>query len=82
MVDEVKLGISFVNQRCGTNYENPDEVIIGAAKLAEAIIGGENVDFEFDSHIMAIDLFRAGGVVRPLQSYAIRKASDIWLSRN
>ena len=82
MVDEVKLGISVVNQRCGTNYETPDEVILGAAKLAEAMISGENVDFEFDSHIMAIDLFRAGGVVRPLRSYAIRKASKIWLSRN
>lgn len=81
-MDEINLGISVVNERCGTNYETPDEVIIGAAKLAEAIIDGKNVDYEFDSHIMAIDLFRAGGVVRPLRSYAIRKASEIWLSRN
>lgn len=82
MVNEIDFGISIVNKRCGTNYETTDEVIIGATKLAEAMINGENVDFEFDSHIMAIDLFRAGGVVRPLRSYAIRKASDIWLSRN
>ena len=81
-MNEIGKGLEYVNSRSNTDYENPDDVIIGAAKLAEAIIGGENVDFEFDSHIMAIDLFRAGGVVRPLRSYAIRKASDIWLSRN
>lgn len=82
MVYEVDLGISVVNERCGTNYTNPDEVIEGAVKLAEVMIEGQDVDYEFDSHIMAIDLFRAGGVMRPLKSYNMRLASGIWLSRN
>lgn len=82
MVYEVDLGISVVNERCGTNYTNPDEVIEGAAKLAESMIEGEAVDYQFDSHIMAIDLFRAGGVMRPLRSNNMSLASRIWLSRN
>ncbi len=80
---EIDLGISTVNQRCNAKYEAPDDIIIGAAQLAEQIIAGEeDVDFEFDSHIMALDLFRAGGVVRPLRSEAMIEASKIWLSRN
>lgn len=79
---EIKLGISVVNERCGTDYKTVDEVIEGATRLAKAIILGENRDYEFDSHIMAIDLFRAGGVMRPLRSYEMRQASKIWLSRN
>ena len=79
---EIELGISTVNQRCNTKYESPDDVIIGAAQLAEQMIAGEDVDFEFDSHIMALDLFRAGGLIRPLRSEIMVEASKIWLSRN
>lgn len=80
---EIEIGLEFVNERCNTNYKNPDEVISGAVQLADKMLAGEDdVDYEFDSHIMAIDLFRAGGVMRPLRSYNMRKASEIWLSRN
>ena len=82
-MNEIGKGLEYVNSRSNTDYENPDDVIIGAAQLAARIIAGEEgLDMYFDDHIMALDFFRAGGVVRPLQSYAIRKASDIWLSRN
>ena len=81
-MNEVKIGLDFVNSRCGTEYSSPDEVINGANQLAAEIIDGKNVDYEFDSHIMALDLFRAGGVVRPLRSKSMIEASKIWLSRN
>lgn len=79
---EIELGISTVNQRCNAKYKAPDEVIIGAAQLAEQMVAGEDVCFEYDAHIMALDLFRAGGVVGPLRSEAMAEASKIWLSRN
>ena len=79
---EIELGISTVNQRCNTKYEAPNDVIVGAAQLAEQMIAGEDVCFEYDAHVMALDLFRAGGVVRPLRSEAMIEASKIWLSRN
>ena len=80
---EIELGISTVNERCNEKQEFPDDVIVGAAKLTEQMIAGEeDVDFLFDSHIMALDLFRAGGVVGPLRSEAMIEASKIWLSRN
>lgn len=79
---EIELGISTVNERCGTDYATVDEVIVGAAELAKRMLNNEKVDFEFDSHIMALDLFRAGGAVRPIRSAAIIRASQIWLSRN
>lgn len=81
-MNEIEIGLEFVNERCNTNYGTPDEVICGAVQLADKVLAGEDVDFEFDSHIMAIDLFRAGGVIRPLRSYNMRKASEIWLSRH
>ena len=81
-MNEVKIGLDFVNSRCCTEYTSPNEVINGANQLAEEIIDDKNVDFEFDSHIMALDLFRAGGVVRPLRSKTMIDASKIWLSRN
>ena len=79
---EIDLGLETVNSRCGTDYTSPDEVIVGAAELADKMLNNENVDYEFDSHIMALDLFRAGGVIRPLRSEVIIKASQIWLSKN
>lgn len=79
---EINLAMETVNSRCGTEYSSPDEVINGANQLAAEIIDGKNVDYEFDSHIMALDLFRAGGVVRPLRSKTMIDASKIWLSRN
>lgn len=81
-MNEVKIGLDFVNSRCDTEYTSPNEVINGANQLSEEIIDGKNVDFQFDSHIMALDLFRAGGVVRPLRSKSMIEASKIWLSRN
>ena len=81
-MNEVKIGLDFVNSRCDTEYSSPDEVINGANQLAAEIIDCKNVDYEFDSHIMALDLFRAGGVVRPLRSKTMIDASKIWLSRN
>lgn len=82
-MDEIEKGLEYVNSRSKTNYKNPDDVIMGAAQLAERIVAGEDgLDMYFDDHIMAIDLFRVGGVIRPLRSYNMRLASDIWLSRN
>lgn len=79
---EIDLGLETVNSRCGTGYTSPDEVIVGAAELADKMLNKENVDFEFDSHIMALNLFRAGGLFRPLRSEAMIKASKIWLSKH
>ena len=82
-MNEIQKGLEYVNYRSNTDYENPDDVIIGAAQLAARILAGEEgLDMYYDDHIMALDLFRAGGVVGPLRSYNMRLASDIWLLRN
>ena len=82
-MNEIEKGLAYVNSRSKTNYKNPNDVIMGAAQLAERIVAGEEgLDMYFDDHIMAIDLFRVGGVIRPLRSATMREASQIWLSIN
>lgn len=80
---EIQKGLDYVNLRSNKDYKNPDDVIMGAAQLAARIVAGEEgLDAFYDDHIMALDLFRAGGVVGPLRSASMREASQIWLSRN
>ena len=81
-MNEIEFGLSTVNTRCGTEYKTPDEVILGAAQLAEKMIASEDVDYEYDGHIMALDLFRAAKLVGPLRSEIMIEASKIWLKRN
>lgn len=82
-MNEIQKGLEYVNSRSNKDYETIDEVINGAAQLAARIVAGEDcIDLDYDNHIMALDLFRAGGVVGPLRSASMREASQIWLSRN
>lgn len=83
MVNEIEIGLDFVNKRCNTNYNNPEEVIVAAEQLAVDLIAGSEVDYEFDSHRMAIVLFAASHqVARPLESATMRKACQLWLKRH
>ena len=82
MVNEVEIGLNFVNERCGTSYTNPEEVIAAAEQLAADLLAGSEVDYEFDSHRMAVSLFASEGVVRPLESATMREACELWLNRH
>ncbi len=83
MVNEIEIGLDFVNERCNTSYSNPEEVIVAAEQLAVELLAGEDVDYEFDSHRMAISLFASSHkVARPLESATMREACELWLNRN
>ena len=49
MVNEIEIGLDFVNDRCNTSYSNPEDVIVAAEQLALELIAGEDVDYEFDN---------------------------------
>ena len=83
MVNEVEIGLNFVNERCGTSYTNPEEVIAAAEQLAADLLAGSEVDYEFDSHRMAVSLFASSHeVARPLESATMREACELWLDRH
>ena len=83
MVNEIKIGLDFVNSRCNTSYINPEEVIVAGEQLAVELLAGEDVDYEFDSHRMAVSLFASSHeVARPLESTTMRKACELWLNRH
>ena len=82
-MNEVEIGLEFVNERCNTSYSNPEEVIVAAEQLAIDLIAGSEVDYEFDSHRMAVSLFASSHkVARPLESAIMREACELWLKRH
>ena len=83
MVNEISIGLDFVNSRCNTSYTNPEDVIVAGEQLAAKLLAGEDVDFEFDSHRMAVSLFASSReVARPLESATMREACELWLNRH
>ncbi len=83
MVNEIEIGLDFVNDRCNTSYSNPEDVIVAAEQLAVELLAGEDVDYEFDSHRMAVSLFYSSQkVARPLESATMRRACELWLNRH
>ena len=82
MVNEIKIGLAFLNERCNTYYTNPEDVIAAGEQLAVELLAGEDVEYEFDSHRMAVSLFASGDVVRPLESATMRQACELWLDRH
>lgn len=82
-MNEIEIGLDFVNERCNTNYSNPEEVIVVGEQLAVQLLAGEDVDYEFDSHRMAVSLFASSHeVARPLESATMREACELWLDRH
>lgn len=83
MVNEVELGLEYVNERCGTNFTNPEEVLVAYEDYATRLVANQPVDFEYDTFRMSISLFASSHqVMRPLESAIARKASEIWLKRH
>ena len=82
-MNEIEIGLEFVNERCNTSYTNPEDVIVAGEQLAVELLAGEDVDYEFDSHRMAVSLFaRSHKVARPLESVTMREACELWLNRH
>ncbi|WP_458453450.1 hypothetical protein [Methanobrevibacter sp.] len=81
-MNEIEFGLEFVNERCNTSYTNPEDVIVAGEQLAAELLAGEDVDYEFDSHRMAVSLFASGVVMRPLESATMREACELWLGRH
>ena len=81
-MNEIKIGLEFVNERCNTSYTNPEDVIVAGEQLAAELLAGEDVDYEFYSHRMAVSLFASDVVMRPLESVTMRKACELWLDRH
>ena len=81
-MNEIEIGLDFVNERCNTSYTNPEDVIVAGEQLAAELLAGVDVDYEFDSHRMAVSLFSSDVVMRPLESATMRKACELWLDRH
>lgn len=82
-MNEIEIGLDFVNNRCNTSYSNPEDVIVVGEQLAVQLLAGEDVDYEFDSHRMAVSLFASSHeVARPLESATMREACELWLDRH
>lgn len=82
-MNEIEIGLEFVNERCNTSYTNPEDVIVAGEQLAVELLAGEDLDYEFDSHRMAVSLFASSHkVARPLESTTMREACELWLDRN
>ena len=81
-MNEVEIDLDFVNSRCNTSYTNPEDVVVAGEQLAVELLAGEDVDFEFDSHRMAVSLFASGGIARPLESVTMRQACELWLNKH
>ena len=81
-MNEIEIGLDFVNSRCNTSYCNPEDVIVVGEQLAVQLLAGEDVDYEFDSHRMAVSLFSSDVVMRPLESATMREACELWLNRH
>ena len=82
-MNEIEIGLDFVNSRCNTSYTNPEDVVVAGEQLAVQLLAGEDVDYEFDSHRMVVSLFASSHkVARPLESATMREACELWLNRH
>jgi len=82
-MNEIEIGLEFVNECCNTSYTNPEDVIVAGEQLAAELLAGEDVDYEFDRHRMAVSLFASSHeVARPLESATMREACELWLDRH
>lgn len=82
-MNEIEIGLEFVNECCNTSYTNPEDVIVVGEQLARELLAGKEVDYEFDIHRMAISLFASSHkVARPLESVTMGKACELWLDRH
>ena len=82
MVNEIEIGLNFVNGRCNTSYTDPEDVLVDCENYAARLVSGDDVFFEYDAFRMAISLFASSHeVMRPLESATARKASELWIKR-
>ncbi len=81
-MNEVEIGLDYLNDRQNTCYTDPEEVVVVYEQLAAKMVAGEEVDRAYDDYLMAIYLFHHGGVMKPLESAIACEASKIWLKRN
>ena len=81
MTNEIKIGLEFVNERLGTSYTDPEDVIKDCEDLATQLVASKNVFYEYDTFRLCINCFRAGGIMRPLESSTARQACELWLRR-
>lgn len=81
MTNEIEIGLEFVNERLGTSYTNPEDVLRDCEDLAAQLVAGKNVFYEYDTYRLSINCFRATGVMRPLESATACKACELWLKR-
>ena len=82
-MNEIEIGLEYLNERQNTDYNNPEDVIVAGEQLAAELLAGEDVDYEFDSHRMAVSLFASSHkVARPLESATMREACELWLNRH
>lgn len=81
-MNEIEIGLEYLNERQNTDYNNPEDVIVVYEQLAAKMVAGEDVDRAYDDYRMAIYLFHHGGVMKPLESAIACEASKIWLNRN
>lgn len=81
-MNEVEIGLDYLNDRQNTCYTDPEDVVVVYEQLAAKMVAGEDVDRAYDDYRMAIYLFHHGGVMKPLESAIACEASKIWLKRN
>lgn len=39
-MNEIEIGLEFVNERCNTSYTNPEDVIVAGEQLAAELLAG------------------------------------------
>ena len=44
MVNEIEIGLEYLNERQNTDYNDPEDVIVVYEQLAAKMVAGEDVD--------------------------------------